>query len=602
MKNKKIVCIFNIIWAWLCCLKLPYFFSIKFDSLEITNSVFSLVFVVAVAWFMSKVHFESTRQMVLTHILGFIYAMMTGLGHQLDTYSMSNIKGLLFPVILYGHLFAVMIALLWQCLGKAAVWLSDNSFSVLDNVFDWLNKHPYVITLILFVCWLPCFLSDFPGGFRHDAAAELNQANIPQYNPAFPFLHSAIITHFIPFLYRITGSYNVGIAIYVLAQMVLIAVLYTHIVRIFYEKQINSLILLFIVLYMGLFPTIQMLVEFSGRDMLFTGLLIYTIFLIYEMMTENRLMLRLAFILPLTVYSRNNSSSVAFLAIMIVLVGIITISHFKDNPKKAIVFSLSSIGFYIVLGMVLTAMCQPMVSTNTKKTVREKMGLYAQTLSRAYVLENDTWTAEELDELCRYVDPEILAKYSPTLSDTVRESIFVLEDNKSEFVDFWWKIGKKHPGAYLDAILLCSQPAWDPSAVLYSYVTARPEGYYGREKMYFSISPETEEPPAEHVNLLPAVNKFYQWIGLDISFEKIPVVSLLFSIGFHFWFVMNAFFYLIYHRMHKLAIPVAIVFVYAVICLFVPIVLVRYFALLFFAMPIIVGFILEPKKASQVTQ
>jgi hypothetical protein len=163
---------------------------------------------------------------------------------------------------------------------------------------------------------------------------------------------------------------------------------------------------------------------------------------------------------------------------------------------------------------------------------------------------------------------------------------------------FWWRIGKKHIGAYIDAILLCSQPAWDPSTILYGYVTARPEGYYGREKMYFSIAPETEEPPAEHRDLLPSVNKYYQHIGLDISFEKVPVLSMLFSIGFHFWFVMNAFFYLLYRKMHRINVLVGVVFLYAIICSFAPIILVRYFALLFFMTPIILAFILEPQKSS----
>ena len=101
------------------------------------------------------------------------------------------------------------------------------------------------------------------------------------------------------------------------------------------------------------------------------------------------------------------------------------------------------------------------------------------------------------------------------------------------------------------------------------------------------------------MDLLPAVNKFYQHIAHDISFEKIPAISWLFAIGFHLWFSLFAFVYLTYRKAYKLLLPVGIVFLYGVICTLVPIVLVRYFALLFFATPILFVFVMEPKKSNE---
>ncbi len=358
--SKKILFIINIAWAWLCYFYAPYFFSIKFDSLELTNSIFALVFLVVVGILLNTIHFENKRQMVLTHLLGFIYALLTGLGHQLNTHGFTNFRGLFIPVVLYCHLVAVIIAMIWQWLEKTELWLMDNKSH--KTIWDWLNTHSYVIAIILFLCWLPCFLSDYPGGFRHDAAAELDQAIIPQYNPAFPLLHSAIITHFLPFIYRITGSYNAGIAIYAVAQMIMIALLYTHIIRMLYKRGINGLVLDLIMIYMGLFPTIAMLVEFTGRDMMFTGLLLYTLTLIYQMMTDREDFfknyfhpIQLGLMLPLTVYARNNSSSFLFLIALIVIIGIILAFHVKDYPTKTISFGICCITSYIILGFVLTS-------------------------------------------------------------------------------------------------------------------------------------------------------------------------------------------------------------------------------------------------------
>ncbi len=603
-QNIKFQKTFHLIWAFLCCLYFPKLISYSQDTLRLTNSILTVVMLFAIYYLLEHAKFTSKRLTVLTHILAFIYTVFIILGNQLDSYYKTNLRLVPVTAILYTHVIAALLSLLWSWLEDAERKLSakNSSESRFRKVVNWLCNRPYIITLILFVCWLPCFLSDFPGGFRHDAYSELNQATINLYNPAFPALHSVIITRFLPFIYNLTGSYNAGIAIYTVIQMILIAILYTYIIISFKKRNINDLILSIVFIYMALFPTIHMLVEFNGRDMLFSGLLIYTVFLVYEMITDKEYFFKnllrpitLALVLPLTVYARNNNSGPVLLIGMIVITGLIIIFNFKSHRKYVLTFGIVCIGFYILLSAILPNMCQP--SRLVKP--RESMAFFAQTLSRAYVLENDSWTQDELDELCKFADPEIIARYFPVSADEPKSSLFIDENNKKDFLKFWWKIGKKHPGCYLDAYLMLSQPMWYPDSVLYGYTKARNEGYYGREKQYFSIAPEMMEQPAEHINILPAVNKFYQMVGLDISFEKIPVLSMLFSIGFHFWFILNALLYLIYRKQNKLLLPVLFIFIYMAICSFVPIVLVRYFAAAFFTAPLFFVFVLEPKKANE---
>ncbi len=57
----------------------------------------------------------------------------------------------------------------------------------------------------------------------------------------------------------------------------------------------------------------------------------------------------------------------------------------------------------------------------------------------------------------------------------------------------------------------------------------------------------------------PKVREYYKNIGLYISFEKIPIISMFFSIGFQFCIVLNCVFYIGYRRCKYLYLPVAIV-------------------------------------------
>jgi hypothetical protein len=100
----------------------------------------------------------------------------------------------------------------------------------------------------------------------------------------------------------------------------------------------------------------------------------------------------------------------------------------------------------------------------------------------------------------------------------------------------------------------------------------------------------------------PKVREYYKNIGLYISFEKIPIISMFFSIGFQFCIVLNCVFYIGYRRCKYLYLPVAIVLGYTIISAFLPLVLLRYFAMLFFAFPMTVVFTIQPSLIVENTE
>ena len=164
------------------------------------------------------------------------------------------------------------------------------------------------------------------------------------------------------------------------------------------------------------------------------------------------------------------------------------------------------------------------------------------------------------------------------------------------------KIGLRYPAIYLDAALAQTKNMWYPPAVLddyKQYFTSPGDPYWEYEKNYFAILPENE-PPSEHHSLAPAILDFYTGIGLRISFEKIPVVSWMFSIGAQFWLTVFLFLYLWYRKKTRLLLSAGAILLYMIGNAFVPIVLMRYFAAVFLCHPMIIAFLLQPGRCETI--
>jgi len=528
---------------------------------------------------------------------------MIATGHALDVYGEISFRRIFVSIIFYTHIIAALISLLWKLLIDTELKLNLKSSQkkvtvIIEKAVMWLLQHPYMVAVFLLLCWLPCFIADFPGGFRYDAAGELYQIE-SGYNGNYPILHSVIITRLLPFFFKLTGSYNAGIAVYVIAQMIMISCMYTHIICTFGKRGINRVILFIVLLYCGCFPLIQIMVVQEVRDILFSALLMYAMFLFYLMVADKEkffssfikpMFLGIVFVLALL--ARNNNSGKIMLIVVAAVSVIVWLANRKKYFRGATVFLVTSITSYLLLGAILTALCQPLAPAN----MGGSLSIMSQSIVRAYLYENEKWNEGEITELNKYINLDGIV-YCAEDADLTKSRVYI-QDNFEDFFRFWARIGFEHPKCYLTAILANTQNMWYPDSVIDGYKQVfKEEGqpYYEYEKCYFSIH-DKEEEPAVHMNLWPKALNYYTQIGLYISFEKIPIVSMLFSIGFQFWIILNSLFYVVYRKAKKLILPIAIILGYMLISACVPLVLARYFAAAFFAFPMLFIFTLQPNR------
>ena len=589
----------DIVIAFIGTLLFPKW--ISDESLSFSNSLFSVVLFVLLFLLLhrERKREEDRRLSRLSLIPGFLFSFMTACGYSLNNLGTVSFRSVFLSVITYTWILSRLLCLLWRALRETEKRLSRRPETVIGRkvrrFIGWAGKHPAAIGAFLFLCWMPCFLADFPGGFRYDAAEEFAQLS-EGYNGSFPLLHTVIITRLMDGLYRITGSYNTGVAVYVLLQMVLIAAMYSHMFGTFIRKGINRTLIACLIVFTGLFPVIQILAVQEVRDVMFASLLVYTVFLFYLLITDREGFLGslwkpvlLGFMLVLTLLARNNNAGPMMIVLVVAVCTLIWLLCRKISLKGATAFAVTGIGAYLLIGALLTALCRPLVPAEQGGA----LSIMSQPLARAYVMEPETWMPEEAFELNNFMNLDGM-EYVPENADNTKARIRY--DTFGNFAGFFFRMAKKHPGCFIDAVLENTKYMWFPASVVDGYNRSGIPSYEGFDKCYYSIKAHLDEP-AEHRNLLPKVLDFYTSIGLRISFEKIPVVSMLFSIGFQYWMLLNTFFYLIYRKKKELLLPVGMLLLYMLISSLVPLIVLRYFASVFLAIPLIVCITLQPEAA-----
>ena len=532
------------------------------------------------------------RRWVFSGTLGLIFSTLTSWGRALDKKGSVDFFGQLPEILLLTPVFTVGISLVWILLERI-----DRAEGPETGI---VARKKWLIPVMLLLCWLPAFLAEYPGGFRYDASAELAQATERLgFRGDYPMLHSAIVTSLLPLMHSLTGSWDTGVMVYVVLQMLLMAGMYTHILRTLIRKGVHRYVIRYALAYCALFPVVQMLVVQELRDVMFAALFTYTVFCLYLLRTEKERILGnpvkaagCAVVMSLMFQSRNNNAGIPFLMLVILVSICIFLKNRKEYFRGAATWAASGIGSFLLIGWILSLICQPVLYGPTPAS---SMSLLSQPLSRAYLLEGENWPEEDRKSIAEYMDLEGM-RYIPSYADDTKARIRV---NAIQYAAFCGKIGMKYPGIYLDAILAQTQKMWDPNAVIdgyNQYFTEPGDPYWGYDKCYFAITPENEEPVG-HGNMLPWLLDFYTTIGLRISFEKVPVVRWFFSIGAQLWLVLLMFFYLWYRKKTKLLLPVGAMVLYMIGNAFVPLVLLRYFAGVFLCHPMIAAFLLQPEKS-----
>ncbi len=434
------------------------------------------------------------------------------------------------------------------------------------------------------VCWTIVLLAAYPGFFCYDATYQFREAAEGAYDLHHPLLHTYLLGKTLLLSKEYLGSYETGVMIFCMVQMVLITGIFCRVIC-FMEKQgIRTWLLWFFYAYYSFYPTCVMFGLCTTKDSGFAAWMTLHLLFIYKLLKEGEAFFRypksvLLFMVTavLAMLFRNNGiySYLLFLPLVVISA--------KGVRKKTAALAAAC----MVLCFLITRLLAALAGAENTDGLREMLSVPAQQLARVYAVEGGGFfDEEERQQLYSFISEEDLGRYNEKLADPVKANLHVgLNSTLPDFFVLWLKTGLRAPEIYLDAARMQTYQAWYPFTIPDGYCgeNAKPR-YQGSESCYFAL--ETEEP-VQMDSKIPALLKGYEWIARHMTFDTARGIPVVFSIGTMFWILLYMLGYAWCYRKKGAAGMLLMILCICLTCLLGPIVLVRYYLILFYALPIV---------------
>lgn len=522
----------------------------------------------------------SRRRLLFSVITGIWVAFCFAAGKPLDTYGFLDLAGTGFYTnwIILSVICAILIYCIWICFGRITVKYGkkEEGAETVKEIMWW--KKPVCI-LFLFLCWFPALLSLFPGAFAYDAYEEWQQVHFGNITSHHPVIHVLFLGGSVELGYDLAGNYNVGIAIYTILQMLIMAWILSELVDFMEEHKVPRGFQIVSVFFYGFSPVMQLFAICATKDVLFTGVELLFFLYVYRFCCEREAFLRnrrweVGFCITafLTMILRNNGLYIV-LAILILLI-FVCIKAWKKEAKKFIVMLLGIIFLYFIYTGPVYYFLGVMPGG-----VEEKLSVPLQQMARVYTYHYESLQQEDVELFYQFVPQENLEEYRPTVADFVKSGFQreYYKEHKIELVKLWLKWGKEHPLTYLNSFLVGSVDAWYPKGIIDGYRHAD-----GRSS-YFDY--QVDIPGKEKI-ILNGLHNYYDAISHDREAQCKPFVFLVLNPGWYFVIFGVLFCYVWCEKRYYLLVVFLIPFLHFGTILLGPIALVRYMLIFYYGMPI----------------
>lgn len=443
------------------------------------------------------------------------------------------------------------------------------------------SVHIFLRAAALFLCWIPVFLAVYPGFFAYDATDELDEVLTGEYVTRHPLIHVLMLGKIIAVIQDKTGSYNVGIAVYVLMQMVFIAILLGWVLEEMERAEVGRVLKTGTMLFFGVFPVIPMYALCTSKDMPYAAGMLALLVLLWRLCRQKetfwqkkRQVVGLGVALLVMTVFRSNGVGVFLLTIPVLLwlAG-------KGGCRKVLAVVAVVFTAYVGLQAGLNAALKP-ESTNAM----EGFTVPIQQLARTWNYSPDIFQPEDKETLFEILPEEVLERYQPKISDPVKNSFQsdVFRENPRKYAKLWLKIGMKSPVSYLNAWMMTSYGFWYPNTVI--------EVYNGileyKTSSYFSC--QTEYPGERH-SYFPWLERQYEKISWEKEIHETPVISWLFSPGVLCWvWILGELCLIAVGKKREAAALLPVYFNFLTV-LIGPTYLVRYVLIFWFGLPVLLS-------------
>lgn len=484
-----------------------------------------------------------------------IWALLLGLGLSFsivvgDVYEETGFCELEPVNVMFLFVLAIFLTFLFYCL---LMWVTrDKEQTTAENAVLWKPcKKDACVALALFIIpQIVVWLIMWPGVYNHDGPfffLQMTPSSAANDYPLwahYPLLYTVLLGGMVQVGARL-GIPEVTFAFVMALQTV--ALIYAQFKATMYVgKETHSKIFFWITLiFFALHPFGLILRISSCHDILFCAFLLLTLIEAFEVgksiskgvQPQKKTLIKLVVFVTLMSLFRTNGVYLYTFALLFTLPLLIRKKLFKTTGVLVVP---------IVAVLIFTGPVYKLCGVaDSGDTIQEMSSIASQQFARAWSVSPETFTDDEKEQLELFYPGMISdkekgadAKYLdyPEISDDMKR---LMDDEYTkahlgQYVAFYFEIGAKNVGNYVDAYMMHTLGWWFPFK---EYPDTRVGHPYMRCGMAITSYPDTYEGyvDIERHSVCPEVADWITDVVSSSTWNKVPVLNIFFDTGMWTW-------------------------------------------------------------------
>lgn len=419
-----------------------------------------------------------------------------------------------------------LIAIIEVFLGGFVVFreciISLSEFNIKNSEIILRNKRLFFLSLWLVIIFVDLFIfytAQYPGIFTPDSIGQVRQILTGVYTNHHPFYHTMIIKVFIDIGLNVFNDINVGVALYSIFSVFVLATCIIYIVKTIYTITKNLNLTLIIYICYLVYPVNIKYSFYMGKDVFFgvvISVFVVTIYKILNNIGNYKINLLITFLSSLGICLLRSNGLFVYVFSFIIFFILFFKKYKFINLIMIITILLSIILKYPVLN-----------SLNVKQPdTIESLSIPAQQIARVIKDEKEL-TSNQKELLNKIIDIDQIPIYycsyfSDPIKDLVREkgNQNYLKEHSKEYLNLYVQLGLKYPQKYIEAWVDQTRGYWNSGYAFWRWadgVSNNDLGVYQTVNSKFFDSALT-------LYLM-------EWQGS-------PIFTLFLSIGFMVWLLV----------------------------------------------------------------
>ncbi|MCL2739781.1 MAG: DUF6020 family protein [Oscillospiraceae bacterium] len=464
-------------------------------------------------------------------------------------------------------------------------------YLILTHVFHYIDNHKYkeeeenrwwfftdnarsfwLITLVLFLCYLPFFLSFWPGfvsvDFKGGPTRHIDQITSGNYNTWLPILY----TFFIEFFYRLGKIYEFNyLPAFEITQILLWCLTFSYLIHFLARIKVARWQRIMVFIFIALNPFLHIFAPMPAKDVMFT--LVSVLLFIETCKLANATgeylskvwnMAKLIGLLFLFAALRSNAHIAFFVSIPFLLFAL------RHYWKRISVVLIS-----VIILLQALSFFQYNILNAGRALDADALSPILQQMRKVYFSEKEKLTEEDIELLDEIFHLDYTT-FSHTNNDFSKLKISfkkdVFDENPMRYMLLWAKLGIRFPLQYTASFLNTNLSLWYLDAPTPRYNWSG-QGYLMMEPSanvtVWSLLGDTKKLP------LNFIAKAYIHLNRNIVASNIPIISFLTSYSFAIMTMLLIMVLMIYKR-SKVYVAFIPLIVYLATCFFAPVVYARY--------------------------